>query len=82
MVDYIAGGFLEDLSDRVAKDTASSRTTSARSSATSREKYNGKIYMLTLDGDFHMMYYRTDVLDAAGLKPPTTWTTTSPSPRR
>ena len=29
--------------------------------------------MITLDGDFHMMYYRKDVLDAAGLKPPTTW---------
>ena len=29
--------------------------------------------MITLDGDFHMMYYRKDVLEAAGLKPPTTW---------
>ena len=24
--------------------------------------------MITLDGDFHMMYYRTDVLEAAGLE--------------
>ena len=29
--------------------------------------------MITLDGDFHMMYYRKDVLEAAGLKAPTTW---------
>ena len=29
--------------------------------------------MLTLDGDFHMMYYRTDVLEEAGLEPPKTW---------
>ena len=29
--------------------------------------------MITLDGDFHMLYYRTDVLEAAGKKPPTTW---------
>ena len=34
------------------------------------QKYAGKTYMITLDGDFHMMYYRTDVLEAAGLKPP------------
>ena len=74
MVDYIAGGFLEDLSDRVAKDTGhQAGRRRRRSSATSREKYDGKIYMITLDGDFHMMYYRTDVLEAAGLKPPTTW---------
>ena len=29
--------------------------------------------MLTLDGDFHMIYYRTDVLEEAGLEPPKTW---------
>ena len=28
---------------------------------------------MPLDGDFHMLYYRTDVLEKAGLKPPTTW---------
>ena len=35
MVDYIAGGYLEDLTPRVDADKASSRTMSARSSATS-----------------------------------------------
>ena len=28
--------------------------------------------MLTLDGDFHMIYYRTDLFEAAGLKAPET----------
>jgi multiple sugar transport system substrate-binding protein len=29
--------------------------------------------MLTLDGDFHMMYYRTDVLSENGIEVPQTW---------
>ena len=39
--------------------------------------------MIPLDGDFHMIYYRTDVLEGSGLtaarRP---GTTISPSPRR
>ena len=35
------------------------------------EKYSGKTYMITLDGDFHMMYYRKDVLEKAGVDPAT-----------
>ena len=67
-------GFLEDLTDRVAKPTRiCRRTTSAPFFRDFSQKYNGKTYMLTLDGDFHMVYYRTDVLEAAGLKPPKTW---------
>ena len=37
------------------------------------QKYDGKTYMLTLDGDFHMMYYRTDVLAENGIEVPKTW---------
>ena len=29
--------------------------------------------MLTLDGDFHMMYYRSDIFKANNLKAPQTW---------
>ena len=73
MVDYIAGGFLADLSDRIAKDPDIKQDDVGAFFRDFSEKYNGKTYMVTLDGDFHMMYYRKDVLDAAGLKPPTTW---------
>ena len=73
MVDYIAGGFLEDLSGRVAKDAKIKQDDVGAFFRDFSEKYDGKIYMLTFDGDFHMMYYRKDVLAAAGLKPPTTW---------
>jgi multiple sugar transport system substrate-binding protein len=30
-------------------------------------------YTIPLDGDFQMVYYRTDLLEAEGLKPPETW---------
>ena len=46
---------------------------SARSSATSRRSINGKTYLIALDGDFQMVYYRTDVLAKLGKQPPKTW---------
>jgi len=72
MVDYIAGGLLEDLSSRVAADKDLQEDDVAPFFRDFSQKYDGKVYMLTLDGDFHMMYYRTDVLEKAGLKPPAT----------
>lgn len=35
--------------------------------------YDGKVYMLPLDGDVHSMFYRIDVLDHFGLSVPRTW---------
>ncbi|MCB1486109.1 MAG: extracellular solute-binding protein [Bauldia sp.] len=73
MVDYIAGGYLEDLTPRVDADKAIDQNDVGAFFRDFSEKYNGKVYMITLDGDFHMMYYRKDLLDEAGLKVPTTW---------
>src|SRR4051794_39539343 len=73
MVDYIAGGFLEDLTDRIAGDKDIKQDDVGGFFRDFSEKYSGKTYMVTLDGDFHMLYYRTDVFEAAGLKPPETW---------
>jgi len=73
MVDYIAGGYLEDLTPRVEADPAIKQDDVGAFFRDFSEKYNGKIYMITLDGDFHMMYYRKDLLEEAGLKVPTTW---------
>jgi multiple sugar transport system substrate-binding protein len=72
MVDYIAGGFLEDLSSRVAADKDLQEDDVGGFFRDFSQKYAGKIYMLTLDGDFHMIYYRTDLFQAAGLKAPET----------
>ena len=73
MVDYVTPGLLEDLSERVAKDTAIKQDDIAPFFREFSQKFNGKTYMLTLDGDFHMAYYRADVAKELGLEAPKTW---------
>jgi multiple sugar transport system substrate-binding protein len=73
MVDYIAGGYLDDLTPRIAADPAIEEEDVGAFFRDFSQKYGDKTYMITLDGDFHMMYYRTDVLEAAGKTPPKTW---------
>src|ERR1700754_687559 len=73
MVDYVAGGYLEDITDRVAKDTAIQWNDIGAFFRDFSAKYDGKTYLIPLDGDFHMLYYRADVFKAAGLEPPKTW---------
>jgi multiple sugar transport system substrate-binding protein len=73
MGDYIAGGLLEDISDRVAKDKNLQWDDIGPFFRDFSAKYQGKTYLIPLDGDFHMIYYRTDVFKDAGLQPPKTW---------
>jgi multiple sugar transport system substrate-binding protein len=73
MVDYIAGGYLEDLTARVEADPKIEQEDVGAFFRDFSEKYGGKIYVKTFDGDFHMMYYRKDLLEEAGLEVPTTW---------
>ena len=73
MVDYVSAGLLEDLTGRVEADTALEADDVAPFFRDFSQKYDGKTYMLTLDGDFHMMYYRTDVLAENGIEVPKTW---------
>jgi multiple sugar transport system substrate-binding protein len=73
MVDYVAGGYLEDIGNRVAKDKAIQWDDIAPFFRDFSSSYAGKTYLVPLDGDFHMLYYRSDVFEKAGLKPPTTW---------
>lgn len=73
MVDYAAAGYLEELGPRIAKDAALKWDEVAPFFKDFSATYKGKIFLVPMDGDFHMLYYRTDVLEKAGLKPPTTW---------
>jgi multiple sugar transport system substrate-binding protein len=73
MVDYAGAGYLEDLTDRIAADKDLKEDDVAGFFRDFSQKYGGKTYMMTFDGDFHMIYYRTDVLEKAGKKPPKTW---------
>jgi multiple sugar transport system substrate-binding protein len=73
MVDYVTPGLLEDISDRVAKDETIKVDDIAPFFREFSQKFNGKTYMLTLDGDFQMVYYRTDIAKDLGKGPPQTW---------
>jgi len=73
MIDYVEPGFLEDLSERVAKDEALEADDIAPFFRDFSQQYNGRTYMLTLDGDFQMVYYRTDLFADSALQPPATW---------
>ena len=71
--DYVTPGYLEDLTDRIKNDKALQFDDIAPFFADYNMKYQGKLYALPLDGDFQMIYYRTDLLEKDGLKPPATW---------
>jgi multiple sugar transport system substrate-binding protein len=73
MVDYVQAGVLEDLTQRVAADQAMQEDDIAPFFRDFSQKYSGKNYMVALDGDFQMVYYRTDVLQKLGKQPPKTW---------
>jgi multiple sugar transport system substrate-binding protein len=73
MVDYITPGYLEDLTDRIKNDPAIEWDDIAPFFRDFSATYAGRIYTIPLDGDFHMVYYRSDLLAKEGLKPPATW---------
>jgi multiple sugar transport system substrate-binding protein len=73
MVDFIEPGYFEDLTPRVKSDSALEWDDVGLFFRSFSSTYAGKIYTIPLDGDFHMVYYRSDLLAAAGISPPKTW---------
>ena len=73
MVDYIEPGYLEPLTGYVEADAVLAWDDVAGFFRDFSSTYQGDIYTIPLDGDFHMVYYRLDVLDELGLEPPRTW---------
>ena len=73
MGDYVEPGYLEDLTARVAADTALQTDDIAPFFRNFSQQYKGRTWLLTLDGDFQMAYYRTDALEQLGMSPPETW---------
>lgn len=71
MVDLV--NYLEDLTPYVENDPAIEWDDIAPFFREFSTTYQGRIYLVPLDGDFHIVYYRTDVLEGAGLQPPKTW---------
>lgn len=73
IVDFAVPGYIEDLTGRVAADEALEWEDVAPFFRDFSATFEGSVYTIPLDGDFHMVYYRIDVLEEAGLEPPRTW---------
>ncbi|MBA2380658.1 MAG: extracellular solute-binding protein [Chloroflexi bacterium] len=71
--DFTGPGYLLDLTDRVTNDPQLDWQDIGPFFRDFNASYNGKVYTIPLDGDFHMVYYRKDILDKDGLKAPATW---------
>jgi multiple sugar transport system substrate-binding protein len=73
MGDFVPPGYLEDITDRVKGDQALKWDDIAPFFRDFSASYKGRTYTIPLDGDFQMVYYRSDLLKKDGLKPPATW---------
>lgn len=73
MGDYAAGGFLEPLDASIARHPEIEWSDVGPFFRDFSATYQGTTYMVPLDGDFHMLYYRSDILTKLNLKSPNTW---------
>ncbi|UCC53127.1 MAG: extracellular solute-binding protein [Anaerolineaceae bacterium] len=73
MGDFIVPGYVEDLTSYVAADETIEWEDVAPFFRDFSATYEGNVYTIPLDGDFHMGYFRTDLLADAGLEAPQTW---------
>ncbi len=71
--DFVGGGYIEPLDSYIAKDKDIKWDDVAPFFKDFSARYQGKTYSIPLDGDFHMVYYRTDIFKKANLTPPKTW---------
>ena len=71
--DFVGPGYLLDLTDKVNNDASLQWQDIGPFFRDFNATYGGKVYTIPLDGDFHMVYYRSDLLAKDGLKPPATW---------
>ena len=73
MGDFVTPGYLADLTDKVNNDPVIQWSDIGPFFRDFSATYQGKVYAVPLDGDFHMVYYRSDLLAKDGLKAPATW---------
>ena len=72
-VELADADLLEDLTPYVEADDKIKVDDIALYFREFNQKIGGKTKLITIDGDFQMLYYRRDIFDDMGLKPPTTW---------
>src|SRR5437773_4543579 len=73
MGDYVPPGYLEDLTDRVQKDSSLQWNDIAPFFRDFSATFKGKVYTVPLDGDFRVLFRSKDLLQKDGLQPPATW---------
>ncbi|MEL7350267.1 MAG: extracellular solute-binding protein [Cyanobacteria bacterium P01_A01_bin.116] len=73
LIDFVKASYLEDLTSRIEADEALAWDDVAPFFQNVSTAGDERIYGIPVDGDFHMVYYRTDLLNQAGLAPPATW---------
>ncbi|MCB4363365.1 extracellular solute-binding protein [Hydrogenophaga taeniospiralis] len=73
MPDFAIPGYLEELSGRMYQDSGLKSNDIAPFFSAVSQKYGSKTYLMALDGDFHLLYYRSDILQKIGKQPPQTW---------
>lgn len=66
---FAAAGWLLDLSDRIPEDELKA----FMDKDVEAGRYKGKLYRIPLRSDAGMLYYRTDLLEQIGAKPPETF---------
>ena len=79
--DFTGPGYLLDLTDRVNNDPQLDWQDIGPFFRDFNASYNGKVYTIQLDGDFHMVYYRKDILEKDSVSRRPRGTTTSRLPR-
>ncbi len=72
-IELVNADLVENLDSYIANDDKIDLDDIAPYFRDFNQKVRGSTYFITLDGDFQMLYYRTDVLADAGLEPPRTW---------
>lgn len=72
-VELVSAGLVENLDSYIEADDKIDLQDIAPYFRDFNQKVEGSTYFITLDGDFQMMYYRTDVFEENGLEPPKTW---------
>jgi multiple sugar transport system substrate-binding protein len=73
VVDFASPGYFEELTNLVKADQALKWDEIMPFFRNFSATYNGKIYTVPVDGDFQMVYYRSDLFKQAGMAPPKTW---------
>ncbi|WP_439566623.1 extracellular solute-binding protein, partial [Gloeocapsopsis crepidinum] len=67
---FAAAGWLMDLTDRISAEELKAFS----DADVEGSRYEGRLYRIPMRSDVGMLYYRTDLLEQAGLQPPETFT--------